>query len=236
MFTRKIHAAFDYAAMCHAGRVRRGTQIPYLSDLMAVASLVTEAAAAGEGAVPADFEDLVVAGLLHDAVEHCGGEPVLNDIRRRFGDRVAEIVAHCTEPMPASGNDNTSWAELKRAYLASLEGSDDYCALLVTAADKLHNTRAILMDLRTNEREGRPPEAYWQRLVPDKQDADLSTLVPELLWYYQALADLITRKAAEEAKRSPPGRLVRLAEELDGAVGAMARFAGRAGYEAKAPA
>jgi hypothetical protein len=41
MFTRNIHAAFDYAAQCHAGQVRKGTQIPYLSHLMAVAASVS---------------------------------------------------------------------------------------------------------------------------------------------------------------------------------------------------
>jgi hypothetical protein len=235
MFTRKIHAAFDYAAQCHAGQVRKGTQIPYLADLMAVASLVMEAASAGESAIPADIEDLVVAGLLHDAVEHCGGPPVLEDIRRRFGDRVADIVAHCTAAMPACGTDKTTWMEKRRAYLAMLAENEDYNALLVAAADKLHNTRAMLSDLRADEREGQPPEAFWQRLIADDPDADLATRVSELLWYYQELAVVMSRKAAEEAKRAPPGRLVRLAEELDGAVAAMARFAKRGGYAVKAP-
>jgi (p)ppGpp synthase/HD superfamily hydrolase len=236
MFTRNIHAAFDYAAQCHAGQVRKGTQIPYLSHLMAVASLVMEAAADGEAEVPEDIEDLVIAGLLHDAVEDCGGAPVLTDIRRRFGDRVADIVEHCTDAMPAPGEAKAPWAERKQAYLATLEHKDDYRALLVTAADKLHNTRAILTDLRMHEREGRPQEEFWMRFVADKADADLQRHVPEILWYYQALADVISRKAAEEERDASPGRLARLAGELESAVKAMVGSARRAGYEVKAPA
>jgi 5'-deoxynucleotidase YfbR-like HD superfamily hydrolase len=234
MFTRKIHAAFDYAAECHEGQARKGTKIPYLSHLMAVASLVMEAAADGEAEVN-DIEDLVIAGLLHDAVEDCGGAPVLADIRRRFGDRVADIVAHCTDAMPLAGEDKPPWAERKLAYLAQLQQTDDYKALLVSAADKLHNTRAILTDLRTCEREGRPQEDFWRRFVADKSDADLRQRVPEILWYYQALADLIAHKAGEEAQHAPPGRLARLAGELDSAVKAMAGFAERAGFAAQAP-
>jgi (p)ppGpp synthase/HD superfamily hydrolase len=235
MFTRKIHAAFDYAADCHAGQVRKGTQIPYLSHLMAVASLVMEAAADGDAEVTEDFEDLVIAGLLHDAVEDCGGAPVLADIRRRFGDRVADIVEHCTGAMPASGEDKVPWSQRKLAYLAQLEQTDDYLALLVSAADKLQNTRAILTDLRTCERERRPQEEFWQRFVADNSDAELAQRVPEILWYYQALAEVITRKATEEVSSSPPGRLARLAGELESAVRAMLGFAERAGYEVRPP-
>jgi 5'-deoxynucleotidase YfbR-like HD superfamily hydrolase len=235
MFTRQIHAAFDYAAQCHAGQVRKGTQIPYLSHVMGVASLVMEAAADGEAEVPGDIEDLVIAGLLHDAVEDCGGPPVLADIRRRFGDRVADIVEHCTDAMPAPGEAKAPWSERKQAYLDMLEHKDDYRALLVTAADKLHNTRAILTDLRTHEREGRPQAEFWRRFVADKPDADLERRVPEILWYYQSLAEVISRKAAAEERAASPGRLARLAGELESAVKAMVGIAAKAGYGVQGP-
>jgi 5'-deoxynucleotidase YfbR-like HD superfamily hydrolase len=235
MFTRKIHAAFDYAVECHAGQFRKGTQIPYLSHLMAVASFVMEAAADGDGEISEDFEDLVVAGLLHDVVEDCGGRPRLDDVRRRFGERVAEIVEHCTDDLPAPGEHKAPWAERKRAYLEHLERQHDYRALLVSAADKLHNTRCILTDLRNFQRNGQPAEAFWRRFVDDKPDAELHARVPEILLYYQALADVIGRKAAEEAKAASPARLGRLAGELQSAVGEMVAFAGEAGFEVRAP-
>lgn len=236
MFTRQIHAAFDYAAQCHAGQVRKGTQIPYLSHVMGVASLVMEAATDGDTDISKqEVEDLVIAGLLHDAVEDCGGPPVLADIRRRFGERVADIVEHCTDSMPAPGEAKPPWAERKQAYLAMLEHKDDYRALLVTAADKLHNTRAILTDLRTCEREGRPQKEFWRRFVADKPGADVERRVPEILWYYQSLAEVISRKAVEEERDASPGRLARLAGELESAVKAMVGIAAKAGYGVKGP-
>lgn len=235
MFTPKLHAAFGYAAECHAGQCRKGTQIPYLSHLLAVASLVMEAAADGETGPPDDLEDLVIAGLLHDAVEDCGGRPRLEDIRHRFGERVAGIVEHCTDAMPGPGEAKAPWAERKRAYLDMLEHKNDYRALLVTAADKLHNTRAILTDLRTCQREGRPQAEFWVRFVADKPDADLARRVPEILWYYRSLAKSIKRKAAEEAAVAPPGRLGRLAGELESAAGEMVAIAAQAGYVVKGP-
>ena len=235
MFTRLIHAAFNYAVECHADQRRKGTRVPYLSHLMAVASLVMEAAADGEAELPDDFEDLVIAGLLHDAVEDCGGPPVLADIRRVFGDRVGDMVEHCTDAMPERGEAKAPWAERKLGYLAQLEQTDDYSALLISASDKLHNTRAILTDLRTCEREGRAQETFWKRFMVDKPDPDVSARVAEMLWYYQALADVISRKAVAEAEASEPKRLARLAGELDSAVKAMVAFAERGGFGVKRP-
>ncbi|NHA14132.1 HD domain-containing protein [Thioalkalivibrio sp. XN279] len=202
---------------------------------MAVASLVMEAAADGDGEIPEDFEDLVIAGLLHDVVEDCGGPPRLRDVRARFGDRVGDIVEHCTDAMPAAGEQKPPWPERKRAYLASLEHKDDYRALLVTAADKLHNTRAIVTDLRRYQREGWPQEDFWVRFVADKPDTDLERRVPEILWYYQALADVISRKAEAEAEVAPSARLGRLAADLQGVVQEILGFAGDAGFSLRAP-
>lgn len=234
MLTKKTQAAFAYAADAHAGQCRKGTQIPYLSHLAAVASLVMEAAADGDGDLPEDYEDLVIAGLLHDVVEDCGGPARLRDVRARFGDRVGDIVEHCTDAMPAPGERKAPWPERKRAYLASLEHKDDYRALLVTAADKLHNTRAIVTDLRTYQRAGRSPAEFWRRFVDDKPDAKLEERVPEILWYYQALADVLSGKAEEEVRETGQGRLGRLAGELESAVGEMLGFAGKAGFRVRA--
>jgi hypothetical protein len=174
MFTRKIHAAFDYAVECHAGQFRKGTQIPYLSHLMAVASFVMEAAADGD----------LRGEMLHD-----------RGLRGPGG--------------PGGG-------------LLHLERHDTLAA-------------SILTDLRNFQRNGQPAEAFWRRFVDDKPDAELHARVPEILWYYQALADVIGRKAAEEAKAASPARLGRLAGELQSAVGEMVAFAGEAGFVVRAP-
>ena len=108
----RLQRAFAYAAKWHAGQARKGTAVPYLSHLMAVASLVLEAG--GD-------EEMAIAALLHDVVEDCGGMPRLREIRKQFGARVAGIVEGCTdsfvEPKP-------DWIERKRGYLEEVKQAD----------------------------------------------------------------------------------------------------------------
>src|SRR5207253_2940482 len=95
------------------------------------------------------------------------GAKRLRDIDRKFGKAVAEIVDGCTDtdqvPKPP-------WLERKKAYVAHVRlGSMP--TKLVSASDKLHNVRAILMDYR---QEG---ENLWSRFTGGKQGT---------LWYYRA--------------------------------------------------
>jgi len=161
----RFEEAFRFAAEKHATQTRKKTDVPYISHLMSVAALVLEAG--GD-------EDQTVAALLHDVVEDCGGEPVLEAVRLRFGDRVAKIVAGCTDaytiPKPA-------WKQRKLDYLEVLRRADDDVRL-VSAADKLHNVRTILADYRT---EG---DAVWERFSGRRDGT---------LWYYRAVLDVLTR-------------------------------------------
>lgn len=87
-YSERLAAAFAYAADQHKSQLRKGTTTPYVTHLMGVASLVGEHGGS---------EDEMIAALLHDAVEDTGGQPVLVEIERRFGAKVAEIVAGCTD-------------------------------------------------------------------------------------------------------------------------------------------
>ncbi len=135
--TERYADAVAYAATAHAAQRRKGTDIPYVAHLLAVSGSVLEAG--GD-------EDQAIAGLLHDVVEDQGGLPRAEDVRARFGDRVADIVLGCTDSTTEDRKDKAPYAERKAAHIAHLrEASDDI--LLVTAADKLHNARAIHTDL-----------------------------------------------------------------------------------------
>jgi (p)ppGpp synthase/HD superfamily hydrolase len=85
---RRFRNAFHFAAMKHGKQTRKKTTIPYIAHLMSVSALVLEAG--GD-------EDLAIAALLHDVVEDCGGKPVLSEVSKSFGRRVAHIVAGCTD-------------------------------------------------------------------------------------------------------------------------------------------
>jgi hypothetical protein len=88
VLTARYAHAVEYAGVIHATQTRNGTNIAYISHLLGVSSLVLEAGG---------NEDEAIAGLLHDAVEDCGGLPRLADVRARFGDRVADIVLACSD-------------------------------------------------------------------------------------------------------------------------------------------
>jgi (p)ppGpp synthase/HD superfamily hydrolase len=135
VLTTRFDDAFRYAHALHQHQLRKGTTIPYITHLMAVAALVVE---------HGGDEDQAIAGLLHDAAEDQGGAATLAQIRARFGDAVADIVADCTdawtEPKPP-------WRARKEAYLRELP-SKPPASLLVSLADKTHNAEAIRFDYR----------------------------------------------------------------------------------------
>ena len=162
----RLQRAFRYAAEKHDGQTRKRSAVPYLSHLMAVASLVLEAG--GD-------EDMAIAALLHDVVEDCGGMPRVREVRRQFGSRVAKIVEGCTdsfvEPKP-------EWVERKKDYLREVKHAGVETRL-VSASDKLHNVRTILADYRQHG------EAIWKRFTGRKEGT---------LWYYRALSDEFQRR------------------------------------------
>src|SRR5438552_9523955 len=133
--SRRFDEALRFASKKHGGQTRKGTDVPYIAHLMGVASLVLEAG--GD-------EDLAIAALLHDVVEDCGGVPMLREVRRRFGVRVAKIVDGCTD---ADTFPKSPWRERKETYIARLK-KEDAETRLVSAADKLNNVRSILSDYR----------------------------------------------------------------------------------------
>ena len=156
MLTERYAEALQLAWRLHRTQVRKGTSMPYVSHLIAVSSLALEHGA---------NEDEAIAALLHDAVEDAGGKPTLDMIRIRFGDAVADIVAGCTdayvEPKP-------DWRPRKDAYLAHLANASA-SVRLVSASDKLHNARSILLDLRVHG------PALWSRFTAGKPGSRGST-------------------------------------------------------------
>ncbi len=155
----RFEQAMVYAAIVHAGQLRKGTSVPYLSHLLAVAGLVLEYG--GD-------EDEAIAALLHDAVEDAGGQQRLADIRQRFGDRVAEIVLGCTD---ADTIPKPPWRARKEAYIAHLEHASP-STRLVSCCDKLHNSRTIVSDLYLHGDE------VWKKFTGQRDGT---------LWYYAAL-------------------------------------------------
>jgi GTP pyrophosphokinase len=184
--------ALSYATELHNRQVRKGSNAPYVSHLLAVASLVLEH---GGG------EDEAIAALLHDAIEdqaeaQGGADALRDEIRRRFGDKVLAIVNACTD---AEEIPKPPWRERKQLYLSRIASHTDAAYHVVTIADKLHNARAILLDYRTHG------DALWERF--NRKDP------AEHLWYYRALTDAF--RAAGLAPRALVDELDRVVSELE---------------------
>ncbi len=169
--SRKFHNALDYARIIHGEQTRKGTSVPAMSHLLGVAALVLEYG--GD-------EELAIAGLLHDAVEDCGGRFRLQEIRRQFGDRVGDIVLSCSDSLAEDPGAKEEWWVRKVKYVQHLGAPGMSAeAALVSAADKLHNLRAMVSDYR------QLGEELWGRFNPQASRGGE-------LWYYHALADAFT--------------------------------------------
>ena len=169
VLTQRFTDAVDYARQIHTD-VRKGTEVPYMAHLLGVASLVM-----GEvDHVPfVVTEDMVIAGLLHDAVEDEGGLPRLHDIEAKFGKEVADIVKGCTDSFEVDSDKKQPWEQRKASYIKRLrEEPESNGTLLVSAADKLYNARAILEDY------GEIGAEVWKRF---KRGRD------QQLWYFDEL-------------------------------------------------
>lgn len=167
--TERYADAVAYAATAHAAQRRKGTDIPYVAHLLAVSGSVLEAG--GD-------EDLAIAALLHDVAEDQGGRPRLDDVRARFGDRVADVVEGCSDSLSENPDDKAPYVERKSKHIEHLRtASDD--VLLVTAADKLHNARAIHADLVLHG--------------PDMLSRFTGT-ADQIVWYYRSIIDALSSR------------------------------------------
>jgi (p)ppGpp synthase/HD superfamily hydrolase len=191
--TSRFTDAFAFAFEVHREQSKKGTPVPYISHLLEVAGLVLSYGG---------NEDEAIAALLHDAVEDHPDIASFETIGKRFGGRVAAIVESCSD---ATVIPKPPWRPRKEKYIAHLRDADE-SVLMVAAADKLANARAVMKDYRE------VGEQVWDRFNAGK---------PDQLWYYRA----VTKALAEAAGN---GRARALVEELKRAVAELENLCGGA--------
>ena len=189
--TARFREALEYAVQLHERQRRKGSDTPYIAHLLSVTAIVLEHGAS---------EDEAIAALLHDAVEDQGGAPVREEIRRRFGPVVAAIVDGCSD---SETNPKPPCRKRKEKFLAQLPAAGR-SVHLVSAADKLHNVRALVDDYREHG------ESLWDRFSGGRAGT---------LWYYRAVAD-----ALASALPCP------LVQKLERAVSELERAAAARGF------
>ncbi len=190
MLTTRFEDAVRYANIVHAHKKRKsGSEAPYMAHLLGVTAIALEYGA---------DEDETIGALLHDAVEDVGGRPRLADIRARYGKKVAEIVEGCSDSLGDKDDEKLSWRERKAAYVAHVPKTSG-SVRLVSAADKLNNVRAIVVEYR------RSGEKIWKHYKGSREDR---------LWYYRALVKAYRKSGTHKT----------LVEDLDEVVSELERL------------
>lgn len=161
-----MEEAIIYATVMHQGRVRKLVNTPFILHPLEVAQIL---------ATMTDDRETIAAGILHDIVEEAGGK--LEEIRQRFGDRVAFLVESETEPSCSDEDGESGWIRRKEQSLLILKESEDIGVKMLWLADKLANIRAI----------GRAYSQYGERIWNffDFKDPALQR------WYYRTVAEYL---------------------------------------------
>ncbi len=159
--------AMEFAVAAHGETRRKGDGAPAILHAMEAAAVAAS--------LTVD-EEVLAAAVLHDTVEDAGAE--LEDIRARFGPRVAGLVGLETEDKMRHLPPDQSWRARKEAAIASLKEAADEGAAIVTLGDKLSNLRALY---RMREQKGGAMwEAFHQR-DPEQHH-----------WYYRSIAQILS--------------------------------------------
>ncbi len=138
LFTPRINEAIKSASHLHRHHVRKDkNHTPYISHLVSVAMMLREVM---------DDEDIIIAGLMHDSLEDVPNY-TYDNLASDFGNRVADIVMHVTEPLDANKaeDEQLPWLTRKEKYLENLRSGGAESAM-VSASDKIHNTESFIQD------------------------------------------------------------------------------------------
>ena len=163
-----VSEAIAFAVKAHDGMRRKKSEAPYILHPMEAAVIV---------GTMSDDQNLIAAAALHDVVEDAG--ITIDEVEKRFGKRVRELVESETEDKRADLPPSDTWRVRKEESLAVLKNTDDIGVLMVWLGDKLANMRSIYRDWKV---EG---DAMWQRF--NQKD------VNEQAWYYGSIVKLTER-------------------------------------------
>jgi (p)ppGpp synthase/HD superfamily hydrolase len=171
-----IEKAEEFATEAHKGQKRKGgKQVPYITHPLAVADILKSINAPAE---------IVIGGLLHDVVEDT--DITLHEIGQKFGKQVMTIVDYVTEKdttFPVKGIERKkSWKSRKVEYIYRIKDAP-YQAVIVAAADKLHNLRDTLEDF---EKHG---DGVWKMFNSQKDSQ---------FWYYTTLISVFHKREVPE--------------------------------------
>lgn len=164
--TALLDKAIIFAVNAHHNTERRGKGFPYIVHPMEAVEIV---------ATITPDQELLAAAALHDTIEDT--DVTVEDIRREFGNRIAELVHAESDQFTEGVSEEDSWHDRKRAAINRLAAAP-HDAKIVAMGDKLSNMRAIARDYAVQGDE------LWKIFhAKDKADHE---------WHYRGLANSLS--------------------------------------------
>ena len=161
-----LEEAIIYATIMHQGKVRKFGNTPYIFHPLEVAQILSGMT---------DDKEVITAGILHDIVEDTDG--TLEEIEKRFGKRVADLVSSESETDVPGVDWKESWNQRKEESLSVLRNSEDIGVKMLWLAEKLANIRSLSAIYSEKGDE------LWQDL--NQSDSAMQ------LWYYKSIAEMV---------------------------------------------
>ena len=165
--TPKIQYAINRSAELHNGQMRKVSKSPFFTHPFSVAIILSSYT---------EDEDVIVAGLLHDVLEDVP-KYRYEHMKKEFGERIASIVKGVTEEKSprTKRTAKETWMERKETYLKKLK-KDSYEAMMISAADKMHNLRSMIDEYRKSG------EKIWAKFnAPEERK----------LWFYGEVLNVL---------------------------------------------
>lgn len=165
---KRYQEAMQFAAYAHRKQMRKGADIPYIVHPIECSMIVSSIT---------DDEDVIIAALLHDVIEDT--EFDYDDIKQKFGTRVADLVLSETEDKREGQSKEETWYIRKKETIEHLKAAD-HDAKVICLGDKLSNIRASIRDYETSKDE------FWQRF--NQSDPELQG------WYYESVGLILSQE------------------------------------------
>ncbi len=204
----KIYRAYEYAKEIHKGQYRKSGE-EYIVHPIAVAEIVAEYSL---------DTDSICAAFLHDTIEDCPDKTSLDEIKKNFGDDVAELVDGLTKLVVLKSEDKedietTHMESLRKMFFAMAK---DVRVIIIKLADRLHNMRTLSAQPEEKRRSIALETMYvyaplahrlgMQRMKAELEDLSLRYLDPK---GYEQVSDSVNVKYGQTM-----GFLERIRDEI----------------------
>ncbi len=189
LFSPLLEAAMRLAARGHYHQFRKNIddsdsgipigsflpdRVPYIAHLMGTMGILARLGVRDE---------VLAAGVLHDYLEDVPDPDGRDSIRQILGEDVLSLVLEVTEDKRRNLDEADTWKIRKIEQLAHIAGMPDE-AVLIKAADVLHNMQSLLYDHEAAE----DPESVW---LPFNAGPDLQ------LWYFQGVVGAVEERLGD---------------------------------------